>query len=237
MSGESKSESANSKVLQGHHGVVSSVSFSVDGKLIVSGSEDRTLRVWNAVSGKRVLEPLEGHTDWVTSVSFSGDGKLIVSGSDDKTVRVWNAVSGECLHILRGHTNYVTSVSFSGDGNLIVSGSRDRTVRVWNLLAYQWRELKRELKVVYYLSIAKNNPLAMDIAKANYYVESMLNLKKRAAGIGFELDNYDNIYKMFIGVSEKKIEDDTDEKKDDTQETSTKRQKTKLVDSILRLRF
>ena len=62
---------------------VRSVSFSGDGKLIVSGSRDGTVRVWNAVSGECVLGPLEGHTGVVKSVSFSGDGKLIVSGSDD----------------------------------------------------------------------------------------------------------------------------------------------------------
>ena len=132
--GESKSESYNSKVLRGHTGGVLSVSFSGDGRLIVSGSWDKTVRVWNAVSGECVLRPLQGHTNWVNSVSFSGDGKLIVSGSDDSTVRVWNAVSGECvLGPLQGHTHWVYSVSFSGDGKLIVSGSRDKTVRVWNV--------------------------------------------------------------------------------------------------------
>ena len=95
--GESKSESYNSKVLGRHNGEVESVSFSGDGKLIVSGSDDKTVRVWNAVSGKCVLGPLQGHTGVVRSVSFSGDGKLIVSGSGDGTVRVWNAVSGECV--------------------------------------------------------------------------------------------------------------------------------------------
>ena len=114
---------------------MTSVSFSGDGKLIVSGSGDRTVRVWNAVTGT-CLQTLEGHTEDVISVSFSGDGKLIVSGSDDRTVRVWNAVSGECvLGPLEGHTDWVTSVSFSGDGKLIVSGSGDRTVRVWNAVS------------------------------------------------------------------------------------------------------
>ena len=74
------------------------MSFSRDGKRIVSGSLDSTVRVWDAVSGECVLGPLEGHTGGVRSVSFSGDGKRIVSGSRDRTVRVWDAVSGECLH-------------------------------------------------------------------------------------------------------------------------------------------
>ena len=102
----------------------------------MSGSGDKTVRVWDAVSGECVLGPLEGHTSWVSSVSFSGDGSRIVSGFLDKTVRVWDAVSGECvLGPLEGHTSWVTSVSFSGDGSRIVSGSWDKTVRVWDAVS------------------------------------------------------------------------------------------------------
>ena len=79
--------------ITGHTSGVRSVSFSGDGKRIVSGSLDRTVRVWDAVSGECVLGPLEGHTGWVRSVSFSGDDKRIVSGSGDRTVSVWDAVS------------------------------------------------------------------------------------------------------------------------------------------------
>ena len=67
--------------LEGHTCGCGSVSFSGDGSRIVSGSGDKTVRVWDAVSGECVLGPLEGHTDGVSSVSFSGDGSRIVSGS------------------------------------------------------------------------------------------------------------------------------------------------------------
>ena len=76
-------------ILKGHTSYVNSVSFSPDGKRIVSGSDDNTIRIWDATTGKE-LEILEGHTDWVNSVSFSPDGKRIVSGSDDKTIRIWD---------------------------------------------------------------------------------------------------------------------------------------------------
>ena len=89
----------------GAHGLGDFVSFSADGRRVVSGSRsDKTVRVWDAVSGECVLGPLEGHTDLVTSVSFSADGRRVVSGSWDNTVRVWDAVSGECvLGPLEGH--------------------------------------------------------------------------------------------------------------------------------------
>ena len=118
------------KFMEGHISVVTSVSFNHDGTKIVSGSRDRTVRVWNSETGECVLT-LEGHTDFVNSVSFNHDGTKIVSGSSDKTVRVWNSEIGECLLTLEGNTDYVTSVSFNHDGTKIISGSRDRTVRVW----------------------------------------------------------------------------------------------------------
>jgi WD40 repeat protein len=118
-------------VFRGHQKSVTSVAFSADGKSIVSGSRDRTVRVWDATTGTQ-QHILTGHEDWVRSVAFSADGKSIVSGSDDGTVRVWDATTGTQQHILTGHEGYVNSVAFSADGKSIVSGSDDRTVRVWD---------------------------------------------------------------------------------------------------------
>ncbi|MBI1918237.1 MAG: protein kinase [Planctomycetes bacterium] len=117
--------------LQGHTGLVTSVSFSADCKRIASGSLDKTVKVWNAHTGQEALT-LKGHTDGVTSVAFSPDGKRLVSGGDDNTVKVWNAHSGQQQFTLQGHMKPVTSVSFSADGKRITSGSYDKTVRVWD---------------------------------------------------------------------------------------------------------
>ena len=77
--------------LQGHPDYVTSVAFSPDGKRIVSGSDDTSLRVWDAEREVQIGSPLEGHTWYVRSVAFSPDGTRIVSGSCDRTVRVWDA--------------------------------------------------------------------------------------------------------------------------------------------------
>jgi WD40 repeat protein len=84
--------------LEGHTGWVWSVAFSPDGKHIVSGSSDHTLRIWDTQSGTAVGESLEGHTGSVQSVAFSSDGKHIVSGSDDHTVQIWKANQITVIH-------------------------------------------------------------------------------------------------------------------------------------------
>jgi WD40 repeat protein len=119
--------------LQGHDGPVNSVAFSRDGSKIISGSSDKTIRVWDASTGIEMLPPLRGHNGWILSVAFSPDGSKIISGSDDKTIRVWDASTGaEMLPPLRGHDHWIRSVAFSPDGSKIISGSDDKTIRVWD---------------------------------------------------------------------------------------------------------
>ena len=83
----------NQRTLKGHVSGVWSVAFSPDGKRIVSGSGDKTIKVWDAMSGQEMLT-LNGHTGNVMSVAFSQDGKRIVSGSYDDTLKVWDATRG-----------------------------------------------------------------------------------------------------------------------------------------------
>jgi WD40 repeat protein len=117
----------------GHSGWVVSVAYSPDGKHIVSGSNDKTVRIWDAETGAAVCDPLLGHSGRVDSVAYSPDGKHIVSGSGDKTVRIWNAETGAAVcDPPPGHSGWVVSVAYSPDGKHIVSGSNDKTVRIWN---------------------------------------------------------------------------------------------------------
>ncbi|KAH8835756.1 WD40-repeat-containing domain protein [Flagelloscypha sp. PMI_526] len=121
--------------LEGHVSGVSSVAFSSDGSLFLSGSDDNTVRVWNARSGSLALPPLKGHGHWIRSVSFAPDDSYIVSGFDNGGICVWDSKSGkQHLPLLKGHVGGVGSVAFSPDCSLIVSGSDDGTICIWNAI-------------------------------------------------------------------------------------------------------
>jgi len=109
---------------------INSVAFSPDGQRIVTGSLDRTAKVWDAASGRELLT-LKGHSGVLWSVAFSPDGQPIVTGSGDYTAKVWEAASGKELLTLKGHSGGIMAAAFSPDGQRIVTGSLDQTAKVW----------------------------------------------------------------------------------------------------------
>ncbi len=123
-----------------HTGSVRSVAISPDGHTLVSGSGDKTIKVWNLQNGE-LLRTLAGHRGVVFSVAISPDGHTLVSGSGDKTIKVWSLQNGELLRTLDGDGYRVRSVAISPDGHTLVSGSED-LIWVWNL---QSGELLRAL--------------------------------------------------------------------------------------------
>ena len=113
-----------------HQGAVHFATWSPDGKHIVTASDDKTARVWNADgTGDPII--LKGHEAAVRSAVWSPDGKRIVTASDDKTARIWNADGKGAPLVLKGSETTVDFASWSPDGKRIVTASF-RTVRVWN---------------------------------------------------------------------------------------------------------
>ena len=110
---------------------VNSIAVSADGRIVATGSGDRTARFWDATSG-RELRVLKRHSFPVLSVAFSPEGRIVATGSSDASVRLWDAVSGRELQILNGHFSEVYGVAFSPDGKNIVTGSTDGMVRMWD---------------------------------------------------------------------------------------------------------
>ncbi|RXK88781.1 TIR domain-containing protein, partial [Chlorobaculum sp. 24CR] len=101
-------------IYDGHSGAVMAAAFSPDGSRIISGSDDNTLKLWDAASGNCLLT-LSGHSGTVTAAAFSPDGSRIISGSRDNTLNIWDAASGNCLMTLSGHSDGVSAAAFSPD--------------------------------------------------------------------------------------------------------------------------
>ncbi|MCC5644003.1 WD40 repeat domain-containing protein [Nostoc sp. CHAB 5824] len=116
------------RTLTGHNNTVNSVSFSPDGKTLVSGSDDDTIKFWDVKTGKLTRTLKEP----VASVSFSPDGKTLVSGSIE-TIKLWNVNTGKVIRILKGRDDAIASVSFSPDGKTLASGGWDKTIKLWDV--------------------------------------------------------------------------------------------------------
>ena len=108
-----------------------SLAYSSDGKLFLNGSDEKSLKLWDLLSGS-LIKTFEGHIDVVLSVAFSPDGKLILSGSRDNSVKLWDVSSGTTIKTLEGHNEGVISVAFSFDGKFILSGSEDKSIKLWD---------------------------------------------------------------------------------------------------------
>jgi len=127
-------------VLKGHNGWVTSIATSSENPdMIISGSRDKSIIVWNLTreSEQNYGQPrrsLTGHSHFVQDLVISSDGQFALSGSWDGTLRLWDLNFGTTTRRFVGHTKDVLSVAFSLDNRQIVSGSRDKTIKLWNTL-------------------------------------------------------------------------------------------------------
>ena len=119
------------RIVLGHKGLLWGASFAPDGRRIVTASEDKTARVWDAENGNQ-LAILRGHTEPVRVASFSPDGRQVITASTDKTARLWDAETGQQSAVLE-HDGVVRSAAFSSDGRRVVTASDDNTARVWDV--------------------------------------------------------------------------------------------------------
>jgi WD40 repeat protein len=138
------------QLLEGHKGRVTSLAYSADGRFLVSGSEDRTARVWDVQVGREVTV-LEGHAAPIIAVAFSPDGRTIATGSlgpqvqplkkgtlvlsEPRPLRLWNAANGrESAHFDRtDEPAPVWAVAFSPDGRYLLSTGQDKKIHLWQV--------------------------------------------------------------------------------------------------------
>ena len=100
----------------------------------MTGSWDKTARLWDAASGKPVGELMK-HEGMVFSAEFSPNGQRVVTASADKTARLWDAASGKPVGELMKHEDVVNSAEFSPDGQRVVTASWDKTARLWDAIS------------------------------------------------------------------------------------------------------
>jgi len=117
--------------LRGHQSHVWSLAFSPDGKTLATGSEDKTIRLWELPSGKE-RQRIAGHRWGVQSLAFSPDGKTLLSESGDQVIRQWDISGPRRLHEFKGHQDTVVAFVFATDGQSFASWSLDRTIRLWS---------------------------------------------------------------------------------------------------------
>lgn len=120
------------QILQGHTDRVISIAFSPDGTILASGSDDKTIKIWQLASLNQqpttIMAPGK-----VKAVIFSPDGKILASGGDDKAIKLWDMSTGEEVCTLEGHGGTIYSLAFSPDSKTLVSGSQDKTIKLWSL--------------------------------------------------------------------------------------------------------
>ncbi len=120
------------KTLQGHRLHIPTLSFSPDGRSLVSGAYDQKVKLWDTRTGQCV-KTWQGQVGWLRSVVFSPNGKLLASGGVESCIRLWDSETGKCLGALAGHTTPLKEVAFSHQGQLLASCGDDAEVRLWNV--------------------------------------------------------------------------------------------------------
>lgn len=109
---------------------VTSIAFSPNGQLLISGSEDSTIKVWELNTGQEI-RTLTGHSNFVNSIAISPDGRFLASVGSN-IIKLWELSTGQEVHTLSGHSALIHSVTFSPDGQMLASGANDTTIKLWN---------------------------------------------------------------------------------------------------------
>ncbi|HNP19621.1 MAG TPA: caspase family protein [Fulvivirga sp.] len=119
-------------VQRGHYAAVKAVAFTPDGKYLLSGSRDKSIKLWEVATGRELRSYL-GHESTINDLAVSNDGKFFVSSCADKTAKMWNIATGELIKTFTGPKDYLTSVALSHDNKFLVTAGFDWEAYLWNI--------------------------------------------------------------------------------------------------------
>jgi WD40 repeat protein len=156
---KSKEIICNLEESQQHSHWILSVAISPDGNILVSGSADKTIKLWDLNKGN-LIRTLPGHSSWVTAVAITADGKNIISGSTDKSIKIWDLNTGELIETLKDEKKLssVLSLCLTPDQKMIVSGDTNNQITLWDLKTGQLlRSLEGHSDWIQALTVTSDN--------------------------------------------------------------------------------
>ncbi|MGH9845573.1 MAG: WD40 repeat domain-containing protein, partial [Blastocatellia bacterium] len=147
-----------------HVGLVSDLAVTPDGKLLISGSADNTVKLWSMPEG-RWLATLPAHPDNVKDLAVTPDGSLLITACAD-TLRLWSLPEGRLLTAMDEHTDAVNTMAITPDGRTLISGGDDKTIRFWSLPEGRLlATLEGHNTPVQYLAVAPNGKVLVSGGK------------------------------------------------------------------------
>jgi len=183
----------------GHAAEATSIAFSPDGKLLASGSEDATAKLWDTNTGAEV-RPLAGHTGAVNGVAFSPDGALLATASDDTTVRLWDVSTGREVRVMRRTLPArfmpivdifwgAACVAFSPDGRVLAVGYHDKSTVLWNVSTGKevgkWKEQDADIR---HVAFSPNGKLLASVCRLG--TVTLRDIETGAQVLSFTADTF-----------------------------------------------
>lgn len=115
-----------------HNDIIRDITYSPDGKRILTASNDKTIKEWD-IETQKLVSNYSGHRDGVNTVSYSKNGLKIISSSEDQTIRIWDNGKNDLEQVLMGHKGWIMSALFSSNGKKILTSSFDNTIKIWDV--------------------------------------------------------------------------------------------------------
>jgi len=129
---QTEAQELQTVVQRGHNASVKAVAFTKDGKYLLTGSRDKTIKLWDIASG-REIRTFFGHESTINDLALSPDGTQFLSSSADKTARLWEIATGKLLQTFKGHEDLLTAVDFNPNGKQVITAGYDNEAILWDI--------------------------------------------------------------------------------------------------------